>query len=488
MVKEEPSPPNAFAHLGPHNFTDMNTILTRLAFLLLLLPAAGLGAQSFVIDQVIARVGGEYVLLSELEEQYALMASQSNTEPAPDARCQVIDQLLIGKLLYNQSKLDSIEITDAEVEGQLTARIDRILSYMGGDIKQFEDYYGQSITATKEQFREDLRVQIATERIRGSVVNGVKVTPAEVKDFFANIPADSLPYFNAEVEVGEIVVLPKANEETTAATAVKLQEIKDRIVAGTIAFEEAAKKYSADGSGQAGGDLGWTKRGKFVPEFEAAAYNLEPNQLSDIVKSQFGFHLIRLDERRGNTIRVSHILLTPEIKEEDIEKSRTLLDSVATLVTNDSTSFSLAVKRFGNEDQQSYTNDGRMTNPASGNTFFEIGDLDPDIYFTIDDMEIGNMSGVLDFTGPRGEKMIRVVQLQSRSSPHRASLSKDYAKIQDATRQAKQQEYLSDWIEKTIGSTFVTVDERYQPCPSVRNWLKDSRKITVGNKEVKRAR
>jgi len=457
----------------------MKMILTRLTFIFALALPLGLSAQSRVIDQVIARVGGEYVLLSELEEMYAQAASQSN-EPIPaEARCQLLDQLLVGKLLYNQSKLDSIEVSDTEVESQLNARIERILSYMGGSIEQFEDYYGQSITATKEQFREDLRVQIATDRIRGTVVNGVKVTPAEVKQFFADIPKDSLPYFNSEVEVGEIIIVPQANANTRAETVAKLQGIRDDIEAGTLTFEDAAKKYSVDGSRQSGGDLGWTKRGKFVPEFEAAAYNLEPGQLSAVTKSQFGYHLIKLRERRGNTIRVSHILLTPEITDEDKEETRRMLDSVATLIRTDSISFSLAVKRFGDDKQQSYSNDGRMTNPASGNTFFEIGDLDPDIYFTIDDMKEGDISETLAFKGPRGEELMRIIQLQSRSSPHKASLSADYSKIQDATKSAKQQQYLSDWIEKTIGSTFVMVDKRYHQCPSVQNWIKDSRKMTT---------
>lgn len=466
----------------------MKTIFTHLTLLLLFALPLGLGAQSTVIDQVIARVGSEYVLLSGLEEQFALANSQTNEPLPPEARCQMLDRLLVGKLLLNQSKLDSIEVSDGEVESQLNARIDRILSYMGGSIEQFEDYYGQSITATKEQFREDLREQIATDRIRQTVVSGVKVTPAEVKDFFANIPKDSLPYFNAEVEVGEIAVMPEANEETRAATIAKLQGIREQIISEELTFEEAARKYSRDGSAQAGGDLGWTKRGKFVPEFEAAAYNLDPGQMSDIVRSEFGYHLIKLQERRGNTIRVSHILISPEITEEDVEKSRIFLDSIANLVRLDSTTFSIAVKRHGFDKVQSYNNDGRMTNNASGNTFFEIGDLDPDIYFAIDEMEVGEISDVMEFKGPRGETMLRVVQLQSRTSPHRASLTQDYAKIQDATKSSKQQKHLSDWIEKTIGSTFVMVDERYHPCPSIQNWLDDSRKITVGKKEPKRAR
>jgi len=459
----------------------MKAIITRLTLLLMLiLSTTVIWGQEAVIDQVIARVGGEYVLLSELEDVFAQAQSQSNSPLPPEARCQMLDQLLVGKLLLNQSKLDSIVVEEPEVQQQLDARIERILGYMGGDINQFEDYYGQSITAVKEQFRESLREQIAVDRMRGTVVQSVKVTPSEVKAFFDAIPADSLPYFNAEVEVGEIVALPEPSQDTRDVVVARLEDIKSRIESGEITFEEAAKRYSMDGSRQSGGDLGWTKRGKFVPEFEAAAYNLEPGVLSDVVRSEFGYHLIKLQERRGNSIRVSHILLQPEITEADVEKSRSFLDSVAALVRNDSITFSFAVKRHGFDKAQSYNNDGRMTNPASGNTFFEIGDLDPDVYFTIDDMEVGDISEVLEYNGPRGEKMLRVVQLQSRSAPHRASLTQDYAKIQEATKQAKQQQHLSDWIEKTINRTFFTVEKRYQGCPSVTNWMEDSRQLTSG--------
>jgi len=458
------------------------TMNNTFASLLLCLLTTGLVAQErgAVIDEVIARVGGEYILLSDLEEQYALAQSQSNEELPEEARCALLDQTLVSKLLYNQSKLDSVEVNDGEVEQQLNARIDRILSYMGGDVNQFEDYYGQSITATKEQFREDLREQLAVDRMRGTIVREVKVTPAEVKNFFAEIPRDSLPYFNSEVEVGEIVIQPQANDSTNNAVIERLQTLRQQIVDSLITFEEAARKNSADGSARGGGDLGWTKRGKFVAEFEAAAYNLDPGEISDVVETEFGYHLIRLDGRRGNSIRVSHILLQPELTEADMDKSRRYLDSIKHLIEVDSFSFSYAVKRFGFDKVQSFNNDGRMSNPNSGNTFFEIGDLDPDVYFAIDELKIDSLSEVMEFRSATGEPMLRVVQLQSRTSPHRATLGQDYAKIQDATKNAKQQEYLSDWIQQRVGSTFIKIDDRYAGCPQIRVWLEDSRKITVG--------
>ena len=192
-------------------------------------------AQSSVIDKVVAMVGGEIVLLSEVEEQYSLMRSQNPTIPA-DARCNVVDQLLVNKLLLNQAKLDSVEVSDVEVEDQLNARIDRILSYMNGDLEQFEAYYGQTVTQVKDQFREDLRNQLLTERMQGQVLRQVTVTPSEVKSFFAEIPNDSLPYFSSEVEVGEIVYVPVVNDEEREKAITKLENLRAQIEAGGSHF------------------------------------------------------------------------------------------------------------------------------------------------------------------------------------------------------------------------------------------------------------
>lgn len=430
-------------------------------------------AQRAVIDKVVAMVGGEIVLLSEIEEQYAQAKDQNPTLPE-DIRCDILDQLLAAKLLINQAKLDSIEVSDDELEDQLNARIDRILGYMGGDTKQFEAYYGQTVAQVKEQFREDLRSQILSERMRGQVLAGVKVTPSEVKRFFDAIPKDSLPYFNSEVEVGEIVYIPPVNAEEKSKSRLKLDNIREQIVTGAATFEEMAQKYSDDGSARIGGDLGWAKRGNYVPEFEAAAYLLENNEISPVIESPFGFHIIQMLERRGNTIRVRHILVKPEITDNDLVLAQAHLDSVRMLVVNDSTSFSQAVKRFGEEETQSYTNDGRMVNPSTGNTFFEIADLDPDIYFAIDTMSIGSLTAPFSFKSPTGETHYRVIQLQSRTAPHVANLQQDYNKIQTATEQSKQNLYLSDWIEDRVQSTYIMVDNRYDTCPNMQKWRDDS--------------
>jgi len=446
----------------------MRNILVAL-FVLFTLGSAT--AQKQIIDKVVATIGGEFILLSELEEQFALMEDQQGVLP-PEARCSILEQLLAGRLLLNQSKLDSIEVSDEEIEDQLDARLERILSYMNNDISQFEDYYGQTVNEVKESFREDLRNQVLVERMRGQIISEVKVTPSEVKQFFASIPKDSLPYFSSEVEVGEIVYKPKVSKSERTRAITQLENIRQRIVEGGEDFAELAQKFSDDGSARGGGDLGWSKRGKYVAEFEAASYKLEENEISPVVESQFGFHLIQLLERRGNSIHVRHILIKPSITDDDVELGKIHLDSVRQLILSDSISFSLAVKQFSDEDQQSYNNDGRMVNPLTGNTFFEIGDLEPDVYFTIDTMKVEQVSAPFEFTGPTGEPMLRIVVLQSRTDPHAASLEQDYSKIQTAAIESKKNEYISDWIETRVVATFINIDGLYDGCPTISKWRK----------------
>ncbi|MCB0661352.1 MAG: peptidylprolyl isomerase [Saprospiraceae bacterium] len=431
---------------------------------------AVLFGQREVVDKVIAQVGGELVLLSELEEQYALMESQRGVMPE-NARCFILDQILIQKLLINQAKLDSIEVSDDEVEAQLDARIERILTLMGNDVKQFEDYYGQTVGQVKDQFREDLKSQILSDRMRAQVFTDVTVTPSEVRSFFALIPQDSLPFFDSEVEVGEIVLVPQVNKVEKNKARQKLESLRRRIVEDKEDFAELAGKYSDDfGSARVGGDLGWTKRGKFVPEFEAAAYNLEPGEVSDLIESEFGFHIIELLDRRGNSIHTRHILVKPEITDADLTKTYQRLDSIRNLIISDSITFSYAVKKFGNKDVQSFNNDGRMVNPNTGNTFFEVGDLDPDIFFTIDTMDIGDISAPFMYSQQGGTKAFRIISLQSRTLPHQASLKADYSKIQMAAIESKKSQFIDEWIADKVYSTYVRLDNRYDNCPNLSKW------------------
>ena len=429
-----------------------------------------------VIDRVIATVGGELLLLSELQEQLSLLASQQGVAVTDEVQCNVLEQLLTGKLLVNQARLDSVEVTDADVEGQLDARLDRILGLMNGDLRQFEEYYGQTVSEVRAQFREDLRDQLYSERMRAQIVAEAEMTPSEVKAFFESIPADSLPYFNSEVEYRELVYEPKVNPEQRAIALAQIEEIRRRLVEEGADFAELARKRSDDpGSGRAGGELGWAPRGTFVPEFEAAAYRLEVDEISEVVESPFGFHVIQLEERRGNRVRTRHILIKPEIVAEDLALAERVLDSVRALVVSDSLLFREAVTRVGSDKTQSYTNGGRVSNPADGSTIFEIGDLDPVAFFAIDTLEVGEVTAPVLFESPTGEVTYKLFQLDSRTTPHKASLRRDYNRIRTAAVESKKAEILSDWVEATIGATFVKVDPSLvRRCGLEGRWLMGS--------------
>lgn len=430
-------------------------------------------AQPAIIDKVVATVGGEVILLSEVEEQ-ANYAKQQNPEGKIDYACTALQSIIVTKLLVNQAKLDSIEVKDEEVENQLNARIDRLLTYFNQDEAALQEYYGQSVTDMKEQMRNDMRNQLLSERMQGTITGKASVTPSEVKSFYDRIPKDSLPYFNSEVEIRELVYKPSVNEEEKKRARDKAEGLRQRILDGEV-FADLAKKFSDDsGSGAQGGDLGWQKRGTFVPEFEATCYNLEKNELSDIVETEFGFHIIQLLERRGNLVHARHILVRPEITEADLDLARLKLDSIRNLIVKDSLSFGLAVKKFGDKNTQSYHNDGRVTNPRSGNTFFEVADLDTDVFFAIDGLKEGAISEPSPFRAPDGGKYFRIILLQSRTKPHKANLKQDYNKIQTAALEQKKAFYVDKWVTERLRSTFLSVDALFAKCPEIEEMLNQS--------------
>ena len=452
----------------------MKKIISALLFLVVLSINA-FAQQKELVDKVVAKVGDEYILLSEVEEQYAAAKDQKATLPE-DYRCMVLDQVMVNKLILNQAKIDSVLAKDEDVETQLNARFEKILDYMGGNVEQFISYYGQTPEVMKEQMRGDMRDQLIVDKMKQKILADVTVTPGEVREFFSKIPKDSLPYFNQEVEIAEVVYKIKPNEVEKSKSKKQLEEIREQIVNGKVPFEDLAKKYSQDpGSGREGGDLGWAKRGKFVPEFEAQGFKLEEGQISQVFESEFGYHILQLIARRGNSIHCRHILIKPEITDADLELAKRTLDSVRLRILGilkDSMTFSVAVKEYGDKSTQSFHSDGRMTNPSSGNNTFETRDLDPDTYFAIDSMKVNGITAPMELTSASGEKTYRIVKLISKSSPHKANLLQDYNKIQQAAVEQKKNERLVKWIEETSKNTFINVDGMYKKCPNLDKWGK----------------
>ncbi|NND32127.1 MAG: peptidylprolyl isomerase [Saprospiraceae bacterium] len=434
------------------------------------------GQEPMVIDKVVATVGDEIILLSDVEEQYDYDRERLGTL-SDIAKCGILERIMVQKLLINQAKLDSVIVGDDQVEQQLNSRIDYILSLMNNDISQFEEYYGKTVAQVRNEMREELRGQITAEQMQAMVIENTTITPSEVKAYFDKIPKDSLPYFSSEVEIGEVVVKPQVSATERQIALDRIESLRDRILAGEN-FAELATKFSDDpGSAKVGGDLGLQKRGTFVPEFEAAAYNLTEGEISEIVESPFGFHLIELLERKGNLIHTRHILIKPKINPEDLELAKNKLDSIRTIFLTDSISFEELVKKYSDEDVQSYNNGGRMINPASGNTFFETAELDADIFFAIDTLEVGEISKPIQFKSPTGEIAFRIVLLQSLTDPHQANLKQDYTKIKTAAIEERKVEFLNRWIDEKVLSTFIEVTPSFkEKCANLEKWSSKSLK------------
>ncbi len=424
-----------------------------------------------VVDKVIAVLGDEIVLLSDLEKQVAYAKQQQKGDLPPNARCMVFESILSEKLLIHQGKVDSIEISDEEVKSQIDARINRILGMMNNSTTQFIEYYGQTPAEMKDFMTDDMKSQILSERMRQSIIEGASIRPSEVIAFYNQIPTDSMPFFNAEVEYSELVYQPKVNQAAKDAAYLKLSNLRKQILAGEKTFGELAEKYSDDlGSGKLEGDLGWQKRGTFVTEFEAAAYNLAENEVSEIIETQFGYHIIELLGRRGNLIHTRHILIKPVFSESDYTRAASFLDSIRTKIINKEMSFEFAVKKHSDKDQQSYSNGGRVTNAYTGNSFFEIADLDFNIYFALDTLKPGGISPPVEFLNDAGEKFYRLLKLNTRTEAHKASLKTDYSKIQKAALNNKKSEIINSWVSNKLGTVYVRIDPDYSDCEELKKW------------------
>lgn len=431
--------------------------------------------QAQTIDKIIAKIGNEIILYSEWQEQIQFVKSRQNQTLSNTNECSVLENLIIQKYLVNRAKVDSVEIKDEEVEQQLNARVEQILAYFNNDYEKFREYYGQTVAETRERFREDLKNQLMTDRLQNKIIGEVRITPEETKAFFNKIPKDSIPYLNAEVEISEIVCMPKLNETQKQMARERLQKILQRIREGEDFAKIAAVQSDDPGSAKNGGNLGWTKRGSLVPEFEAVAFSLEKDSISDIVESEYGFHIIQLLERRGNSILCRHILIKPKFESSDYNQAEQYLDSIRNIILRDSLSFETAVRLYSDKKSESFNNGGLVLNPKTGTSDFETGDLDPDVFFAIDRLKTGEISKAFSSIQVDGSKVYKIVRLNAKTPPHRANLKDDYAKIQQVAKESKKSQKFQEWLAVNVPKAYIKVDEQVKSiCPDVANWAQQN--------------
>ncbi|MBY0426388.1 MAG: peptidylprolyl isomerase [Cytophagales bacterium] len=419
-----------------------------------------------IVDKIIAKVDNQIILKSEYEVAYLQYLSSLKTHSAT-LSCDVLENLIINKFLMAKADIDSMVVDDKSVNDQLERRMQYFISQVGSE-KKLEEYYNKTVAELKNELRDQVREQMVIQKMQGSITKNIKVTPGEVKQFFSAIPNDSLPFYSKEVEVGHIVKIPTAGKSQKNASRQKISELRDRIKKGE-SFEALAEKYSEDPvSARQGGELGFWKRGELVPEYEAAAFKLKPGEVSDVVESIFGYHIIQLIERRGLEYNSRHILIKPGSSNVDINVAKEYLDSLRLRILSDSISFTKAAKEYS-DDKFTQQNGGMFSDEETGSTRVPIEKLDPAVFFIIDTMAVGSISNPIPYRTPDGKDGLRIIYYKSKVNPHKANILDDYQKIQNAALSEKKAKILGDWFQKHKTEVFITVDDEFKTCPILKN-------------------
>jgi peptidyl-prolyl cis-trans isomerase SurA len=419
----------------------------------------------FVVDEIIAKVDNHIVLKSDLEKIYQEYLSNGGTA-SMEARCQYLGLLIRNKLMLAKAEIDSVIVLDAEVDDNTQRRMDMILAQSGKTPDELETIYGKTLEQIRLELRDQIREQMTVNRMEDNITDGLTVTPSEVKRFFNNFPKDSLPFFSASVEVAQIVRTAKVSALQEEATRNQLLDIRSRVLAGED-FGELAKKYSHDpGVYTNKGEMGWSGRGRMVPEYEAVAFKLKPGEVSMPFKSSFGLHIMQLIERRGNEYNSRHILISPQPSADDLKDAEKFLDSLRSLILHDSLTFQKAAKEYS-DDVATKGNGGFFADPDN-NTRLMVDELDPVIFFKIDSMKVGDISKPIAYRTDEGKDAVRILYYKSRTSPHQASLEADWSRIQKATLAEKKNRILEKWFQKAQKDVFINVDESYDFCGIIR--------------------
>lgn len=422
-----------------------------------------------VVDKVAAVVGNHIILLSDIETQLQQYLTQT-TLSEEELRCRIIDQLLLNKLLLHQAAIDSVEVTEEQVEQKINQNMAYYISQIGS-AEKLEKYYGKSIAQLKEEFRPMIKDQLVTQQMQSKVTSNVNANPSDVKAFFDNIPKDSLPLINAEVEYAQILRNVPVGAEEKANAKEQITILRDRILKGED-FGTLALLYSQDKeSAKQNGELGFVNRGDLVPEFEAAAFRLKSvEEVSPVIETQFGFHIVQLIERRGEKINVRHILIPVKVTNEDVVRTQIEMDSLVAKLRRGEIKFSEAAEKYS-DDKDTKLNGGLVVNPATGSSHFEADMLDPVILFQLDKMKVGEISNPISTTTREGGQGFRILFLKSRTEPHRLNLKDDYQKIQELALSDKQNMVLEQWRNKKKLTTYIRIGEDYSSCPIVKDWI-----------------
>lgn len=459
--------------LTNHSF-QMNTkrigFLSGIALIILLVFSQHMVRAQQVIDQVLAVVGSEKVLLSDIEQEFLRMKMQG-MDAEEDAKCRIFEELLVHKLLVHQAAIDSVEVGPSMIETEMERRLRYFIGQIGSEA-ELERYFNKPMFRIRNDLRKSIKESLISQQMQENIVKDISVTPSEIKSFFRDIPKDSLPVIPDRYEIRQIVLYPPASSEAKLAIKEQLLELRDRILKGER-FATLAVAYSQDrATASRGGELGFQSREDYVKSFSDVAFNLKDGQVSQIVETEYGFHLIQMIERRGDQANVRHILMKPTYSYSQLSESVNKLDSIVMLINADSLTFKQAARQFS-EDVSTKVSGGLMINPRTNNSLFEKEHLAPADYYVIKDLKEGEISAPFESRDAHANVVNKVVVITRIIPQHEANMEQDYDIIQQMAVMFKKQQAFQAWSQKMINTTFIRIDPSYQNCQfEYKGWVK----------------
>ncbi|MBL1280517.1 MAG: peptidylprolyl isomerase [Fluviicola sp.] len=425
-----------------------------------------------VIDKIVAQVGDNVVLLSDVQAQ-KLQAIQGGVEITPEIDCQILEQLMYQYLLLNQAQLDSIIVTDAQVDAEMENKL-RVIEQQIGGRQKLEEFYGKTVNQIKREFRPIIKNQLLSKEMERQMTSEITVTPRDVENFFNSLPMDSIPLINSQLSFQQIVYYPQVTVDDKKRAYDQLNDIRNAIIRDGKSFSTQARIHSMDpGSATKGGKMEAT-RGMMVPAFEATVFNTQIGDVSDVFETTYGYHILKLLDRKGDNYTVQHILIIPNFENDAIEQAAYKLDSCYQLLKAGKITWEEAVKKYSN-DEATMQNGGIITNPITGEQTWDMEDLnrvDQQIYLLTDAMEQGDISEPNLYTNLMERKQgVRIVRLLKRTSPHRANLKDDYTLIQRATENNKRMKHIETWTQQKISNAYIKIDDDYKNCEFQNDWI-----------------
>lgn len=443
-------------------------------FALLMLTGSVMYGQDHVIDEVVWVVGDEAILKSDVEEA-RMNAQYEGRKFEGDPYCVIPEELAIQKLYLHQAVLDSIEVSESEVLQHVEMRTNQYIQMIGSKEKM-EEYFDKTATQIREAMRENIKSGLTVQKMQQKLIGDIKVTPAEVRRYFKDLPQDSIPYIPTQVEVQIITSQPKIPLDEIEDVKRRLREYTDRVNKGEMDFSTLALLYSEDkGSAMRGGEIGFKGRGELVPEYANVAFNLQdPKKVSKIVESEFGFHIIQLIEKRGDRINTRHILLKPKVNEKDLTSARARLDSIADDIRKNKFSFDEAASIISH-DKDTRNNHGLMPNPQTNTSKFEMQQLPQEIAKVVDGLNVGEISKAFTMVNEKdGKEVCAIVKLKTRINGHKATITDDYQSLKEIVLDKRREEMLEKWIVEKQKHTYVRINDNWKNCAfKYPGWIKD---------------